>query len=380
MSERIPAEVFPPGEFLREELEARGWNQNDLADILGSYPRLVSEIITGKRAISPETAKKLAAAFDTSAQLWMNLESTYRLWRVRSQETVIARRAKLFEKAPVKEMAKRQWIEYSQNVEVLEKGLLDFFEIGSLDEEPRFWPFAARTFLSYRTVTPSQRAWLFRARRLARAVHAGRFSDSLLKSAIERFRQLLPNPEEARHVPRILAEAGIRFLILEPLARTRIDGACFWLDERSPVVVVSFRYDRIDGFWHTLLHECGHVLRRDGLKENEPLDIDLVEDGSTKLEGEKPANEREMDAFAAGSLIPPEQLDDFIARVGPLYSKKGIRGFATRIGVHPGIVVGQLQHRKEILYAHSREMLVKVRQIVAESALTDGWGHFPSGA
>ena len=380
MSERIPAEVFPPGEFLREELEARGWNQNDLADILGSYPRLVSEIITGKRAISPETAKKLAAAFDTSAQLWMNLESTYRLWRVRSQENDIAPRAKLFEKAPVKEMAKRQWIEYSQNVEVLEKGLLDFFEIGSLDEEPRFWPFAARTFLSYRTVTPSQRAWLFRARRLARAVHAGRFSDSLLKSAIERFRQLLPNPEEARYVPRILAEAGIRFLILEPLAQTRIDGACFWLDERSPVVVVSFRYDRIDGFWHTLLHECGHVLRRDGLKENEPLDIDLVGDGSTKLEGEKPANEREMDAFAAGSLIPPEQLDDFIARVGPLYSKKGIRGFATRIGVHPGIVVGQLQHRKEILYAHSREMLVKVRQIVAESALTDGWGHFPSGA
>lgn len=376
MTERIPAEVFPPGEFIREELEARGWNQNDLAEILGSYPRLVSEIITGKRAITPETAKKLAAAFGTSAQLWMNLESTYRLWRVRSQEGAIARRARLFERAPVKEMAKRLWIEYSQNAEVLEKALLDFFEITSIEEEPQFWSFAARTSLSYRSVTSSQRAWLFRARRLARAVSVGRFSEALLKEAMARFRQLLPNPEDTRHVPRIMAEAGVRFVVLEPLPQSRIDGACFWLDERSPVIIVSLRYDRIDGFWHTLLHECGHVLRDDGLNENAPLDTDLLGDGS---EAEKPENEQEVDAFAAESLIAREELDDFITRIGPLYSKRAIKGFANRIGVHPGIVVGQLQHRREISYAHSRDLLVRVRHIITGSALTDGWGHFPSG-
>src|SRR5262245_28749675 len=74
MSERIPAEVFPPGEFIKEELEAREWTQADLAEILGRPPRLVSEIINGKRAISPETAKGLGEAFGTGAQFWMNLE------------------------------------------------------------------------------------------------------------------------------------------------------------------------------------------------------------------------------------------------------------------------------------------------------------------
>ena len=52
MNARMPAEVFPPGEFLREELEAREWSQQELADILDRPARLVSELISGKRAIT----------------------------------------------------------------------------------------------------------------------------------------------------------------------------------------------------------------------------------------------------------------------------------------------------------------------------------------
>ena len=39
----VPAEIFPPGEFIKDELEARGWLQEDLAAILDCTPRLVSE-------------------------------------------------------------------------------------------------------------------------------------------------------------------------------------------------------------------------------------------------------------------------------------------------------------------------------------------------
>jgi HTH-type transcriptional regulator/antitoxin HigA len=101
------AEVFPPGELLREELEARGWTQADLAEILGRPPRLVSEIIRGKRSITPETAKGLAEALGTSPQLWMNLESAYQLSKVRQEDNSVAKRARLFEKAPIKDMVRR---------------------------------------------------------------------------------------------------------------------------------------------------------------------------------------------------------------------------------------------------------------------------------
>jgi HTH-type transcriptional regulator/antitoxin HigA len=75
------AEVFPPGEFIREEIEARGWSQVELSEILGRPPRLVSELIAGKRAIRPETARALGEAFSTGAQFWTNLEISYR-WAV----------------------------------------------------------------------------------------------------------------------------------------------------------------------------------------------------------------------------------------------------------------------------------------------------------
>jgi HTH-type transcriptional regulator/antitoxin HigA len=84
--------------------------------------------------------------------------------------------------------------------------------------------------------------------------------------------------------------------------------------------------------------------------------------------------ETRADREAANMLIPRAQLDSFIARVGPLYSKDRINRFANRIGIHPGIIVGQLQYRKEIPYSANREMLVPVREIVIGEALTDGWG------
>lgn len=76
-----PAEVFPPGEFVREELAARGWSQTDIAVIMGCAPRTVSEIIKGRRGLSPKTAVALGAAFGTSADFWLNLEPAKRMSR-----------------------------------------------------------------------------------------------------------------------------------------------------------------------------------------------------------------------------------------------------------------------------------------------------------
>jgi HTH-type transcriptional regulator/antitoxin HigA len=179
-----------------------------------------------------------------------------------------------------------------------------------------------------------------------------------------------------RRVPQILAESGIRFIVLESLPQTRIDGVCFWLDQTSPVVALSFRYDRIDWFWFTLLHELGHVKQGDGLEDAPSLDVDLVGEQALPTEG-KPASEQQADHFATQVLLPQEQIEDFIKRVRPLYSKQKIMRFAARLNIHPGIAVGQLQRRKEIRYAQNRDLLVKIRDHVTSAALTEGWGYFP---
>ena len=132
MANRTPAEVFPPGDFIAEELEARGWSQIEFADILGRPARLVSKLIAGKRAITPETARGLGAAFGTGPEFWMNLERDYQLSRAVHDDTAVQRRSHLYSKAPVKEMVKRGWILHSDNIDVLEKRVKDFLEIENL--------------------------------------------------------------------------------------------------------------------------------------------------------------------------------------------------------------------------------------------------------
>ena len=169
MTARVPAEVFAPGEFLADELEARGWSQVELAEILGRPPRLVSEIIAGKRAISPETAIGLSAAFGTSPQFWMNLETSFQLSKAEIAEHAVSRRAKLYATFPVKEMIKRGWVEASKNLDVLERRFLDFFQIPSMDAAPRF-AHAARASSYERDPDIARVAWLHRAERVAMAV------------------------------------------------------------------------------------------------------------------------------------------------------------------------------------------------------------------
>lgn len=101
MSARIPAETFPPGEFVRDEMEARGWTQGTLAEALGEPMCLVDEIIAGTRAITPETAHGLAEAFGTDPRFWMNLETAYQLWKTSHRNGEAMRRANLFEAAPI---------------------------------------------------------------------------------------------------------------------------------------------------------------------------------------------------------------------------------------------------------------------------------------
>lgn len=372
-----------PGEYLLDELNERGWKQVDLADVMGVSEQRINEIATGKRSITRDTAQLLEAALGIDAQHWLNLEAVYRLARVRSdtQHSTVAQRARLYAKAPVREMVRRRWIEPSNDIDVLQRRILDFLGTETLDETPTVWH-AARKGTSYGVDNPAQATWLIRARKLARAVDAGQFSDKSLDKAFQSLKIFTKNAEDVRHVPRVLAEAGVRLVIVEGLEHARIDGACLWLDEKSPVVALSLRYDRIDNFWHNLMHELGHVRRHHGLEGYKPVDANLPPDGMSDDQN-KPPQEREVDQFAAEFLVPQEALESFIRRTRPLYSGVKIARFAALHQIHPGIVVGQLHHRRDqsdVQYTHFRRTLEKVRHIVTQSALTDGWGHtVPAG-
>jgi HTH-type transcriptional regulator/antitoxin HigA len=265
---------------------------------------------------------------------------------------------------------KRGWIEPSDDIDVLEKRFNEFYGFG---KTKLAW--AARKSTAGE-LNAAQAAWLRRAYQLARGVSAQTFSDITFRNCLEILKVFRANAEDVRRVPRVLADHGIRLLIIEALPKTAIDGVCFWLDRKSPVIVLSLRYDRIDSFWFTLMHELCHVKNKDGLED--PVTVDTLMFGKDAQPFEaKTQQEKEADTFASQFLVDQERLLKFIARVRPYYYKARITNFANLIQVHPGLVVGQLQHRKVIDWSHNREMLPKVRDLATESTLTDGWGNIP---
>lgn len=369
MAARVPAEVFPPGDFIRDELEARGWTQGDLAQIMGRPTQLVNEIVAAKKQITPETAIGLAKAFgDDDALYWLNLESAYRLSQAKPADEAVSRRANLYSKYPVREITKRKWIEPSDNMDVVEHRLCRFYGINSIQDTPQF-SHAAKAD-QYNERSPLQLAWLCRAYQLAQGVSTEPYSEQKLRAALTKLRELLIAPEEIRQVPQILAAAGLKFVVVEFLSGAKIDGAAFWIG-KCPVIAMSLRFDRVNNFWFVLRHEIEHILNKDGLV----VDVELPE--ALQRKDTLAAEEVRANAAANEFLVPAGELESFIKRVRPLYSEQRIMLFAKRIGVHPGLVVGQLQFREEVPYTHFHKYLVKVREIITQVALTDGWGTVP---
>jgi HTH-type transcriptional regulator / antitoxin HigA len=90
--------------------------------------------------------------------------------------------------------------------------------------------------------------------------------------------------------------------------------------------------------------------------------------GPTVTEEERVANEA-----AAEFCVPKQELKKFIARKAPFFAERDMLGFARTLQIHPGLVAGQLQHHTS-RYDLFRNHLVKIRSVIAESAVMDGWG------
>lgn len=359
-----------PGQLIEELLAARGWTKRVLAIVLDVDESFVGKVITGKRSVDAALALQLGEVFEIEPDEFLRLQQSYDLAQARfiaKPDPKRATRARIFGGFPVADMVRRGWlsVEDPRDVVRVEEELLRFFRASSLDElsVPAH---AAKKTDPAKDTTLVQLAWLRRVREVAEEMLVGRFSDTALRTVIGTLKKYMNAAEEARHVPRALAEAGIRFLVVESLPSAKIDGVCTWLDESSPVVALSIRHDRIDNFWFALRHELEHVLQGHG-KTTTVVDVNLdrpVDD----LPEERIAN-----IAAAEFCVPQASLQAFVARKAPYFAERDIIGFARTHQIHPGIVAGQLQHKTQ-RYDRFRSHQVKIRSIVAPGATVDGWG------
>ena len=359
-----------------ELLTSRSWTQRVLGAILGVEESAISKLIKNKRPITAELALALENALGIPAEQFLEIQKNYELANARraaKPNPAAIQRAQLIGALPIPEMIKRGWLNVPdvRDVENLEAELIKFFGASSIDDI-EVLPHAAKKTNVADETTPPQLAWLYRANQLAKEMLVAQYSPFGVRRAVEKLRDLTLSVEAARSVPRILAGAGIRFVIVESLPNAKIDGVCFWLDEESPVIGMSMRHDRIDNFWFVLRHELEHLIQGHGKGGKIVVDASLEGEragtGPDVSEDERIANEA-----AAEFCVPKKTMDSFIARKAPFFAERDILGVAATLRVHPGLVAGQLQNRTG-RYDRFRNHLVKVRSIVAPNAIVDGWG------
>jgi HTH-type transcriptional regulator/antitoxin HigA len=127
------------------------------------------------------------------------------------------------------------------------------------------------------------------------------------------------------------------------LPKTHLDGAALRLPDSNPVIGLTLRYDRIDNFWYTLLHELAHV----GLHLKECSDENgFVDDHSLRgvESGGIDTAEQEADEMAQEALIHPEIWDDGVLMADP--SPMAVLRMAWEARVHPAIVAGRVRFER----------------------------------
>lgn len=370
-----------PGELIEQLLNDRGWTKRTLSIVLEKGESTVNKIISGKSAVTTDVALALEDIFNVDAEKFLELQRKYDLAIARisaKPDRERATRAALFGDLPIAAMVKRGWLQTQdpQDLGAVSEGLLKFFGVSALNDI-EILPHSARKTAVNADPTPAQLVWLYRVRAIAEEQLVGRFSPAALDQALTRLQTLTVAPEEARKVPRILSDAGVRFVIVESLPSAKIDGVCFWLNDNSPVVGLSMRHDRIDNFWFVLRHELEHVRLGHGRSE---IILDAELEGERAGTGDSIAEEeRAANAAAQSFCVPKQKIDAFVARKAPFFSERDLLGFAKIMKVHPGIVAGQLQHLTG-RYDRFRKHLANIRSHVVTGAAVDGWGDiYPLG-
>ncbi|MDR6530593.1 HTH-type transcriptional regulator/antitoxin HigA [Caulobacter rhizosphaerae] len=362
----------PPGVFIREEIEARGWSQRDLAFILGYTEQTITKVISGKSGISAEMAKALGEAFGTSASVWAGLQKEWELREARDPDPSIRARAAMQGKFPIREMISRGWLMEAEQ-SVLEMQFARFFELEQAnDNYVAFLAAARKTEQNHHR--PEELAWLYRVRQLARQMETPTYSEEKLRQSLPQLRSLMVDPEDLRLIPGVLAECGVRFLIVEKLVNCKIDGVCTWIGDQ-PVIGMTLRQNRLDNFWFVLRHEIEHVLAGDGRDGREIIDVDMENPNSIiNLDDDLRKMEEAADEAAKNFPFPHEKLTSFYRRKHPYISEKDVIGFSSLNEVHPAIVIGQIQYLKKD-FSWLRKWLVTTRHNIMPFSFVDGFGN-----
>lgn len=326
---KYPVESPDPIDAILFRMNEKGLKQADLVQYFGTSSR-VSEVLNRKRPLTVQMIRALTIGLGISADTLVG---------VSLPDFPAAKGDVDWSKFPIKEMTRRGWIENvgkvaKDSVEDLVKGFIS-------DAGLQFGAASFRKTLYGEAETPTSRyalyAWLARVIQKARDKKDSLVeydADVLSARYLKELAQLSRFDAGPSLAVEQLEKSGIVVVIVPALKGTLLDGAALKDADGTPIIGLTLRYDRLDNFWYTLIHEVVHIWKH-------------VTDGDAFLDDlDAPSEDRreaEANRLAREAFIPRVQWRRSEAYTSP--SKESIEKFAKELKISPAIIAGRL--RKE---------------------------------
>lgn len=346
-SKAFPSQLPNPIEAIKFRMEQAGLSTADLLPYLGSKSR-VSEILSGKRQLTIDMIRALEAGLGIPAKVL-----------IRSSSIENDNEYQNWDDHLVEEMEHRGYFGDVSSRKITKLELLKnfFLPVGSPAQVTgmlrkshyRSSPLSSKHALAAWAVYVFKKAQKIK---ITKKYHPGtvnlKFMQTLAKLSVKDKGPLLAQE--------FLKEYGIILVIELPFKKTYLDGATILIDKDKPVIGLTLRYDRLDNFWFTLMHELAH------LAQHYNSGVSLFYD---EIEGIKilnlDENELQADALAEEALLPKAKWEISPARLIPSYMAAD--SLANELGVHIAIIAGQIRHKgNKYIYLNKIVNNTKVRQ------------------
>lgn len=341
-----PEWASPPGDTIADLLEERGWSQQELAQRLDYSEKHVSQLINGKVPLTEDAAARLASVLGAPVGFWLKREAQYREQLAKLDAVQrFADWQDWLDDLPVRDMMQHGWIEKRRldagSKPAIVEQCLAFFGVASPDGWHSRYGGLQHQF---RRSRPDQcdlgaiAAWLRKGEIAAEKHNGPRYDEAKFVDALREMRGLsVLQPEEfGPRLDVLFRGSGVIFELVPAIPRSYVSGVARWLEADRPLIQLSLFGKSNDKFWFTLFHEAAHILLH-GKNKKSKASV-FLDDPARQTSSN--VQEREANDWAGNWLIPPTYKWDLVQ----LKTKQAAVEFAHRLGIHPGIVVGRLQH------------------------------------
>lgn len=337
--------VAPPGQFMRRLLHTRNISQVQLAQRTGLSTKTVSQIALGMAPLTPDTAVRLERALGRPSGEWLTLEAAYQNWQTQQKASQqLAQHASWLQHFPMAALQQRG-IVAKEGLPGEQVGqLLSFFQVADPAAYDDVWssPVASGFRRSqHHNIDPfASSIWLrlgeIEAERLEEELGVlPDFDGPSFTALLPHLKELTKRTslqEAFAELQRRCFTAGVFVVFVPEVSGSRACGAARWLSPTRPIIVLSARNKKADGFWFSFFHEAAHLLLHS--KREIYMDTGKAEDDFDGYEGEANRHATRTLLGTQGAKALRQQM-----------TAAEIHALAERAGVSVAIVAGQLAHR-----------------------------------